>query len=70
MTPQRHDALRTLAIVAAACALVGNLFLAAWRIDEHYVSRAEFVELRADVRAIARELGVHLPPSVSPTQGR
>lgn len=53
MTAQRRSELTSL---ARWLALVCGFLFGVWKVDEHFVTRREFAELRADVRVIAEQL--------------
>lgn len=53
MTARQKD--QAFAVARWVALLCGFLF-GVWKIDEHFVTRREFAELRDDVRIIAEEL--------------
>jgi len=49
------------AVILSTLALLASVVGAVWKVDEHFVSRAEFEALRADVTAIREHLGIPAP---------
>lgn len=53
----------------AVMLFMAGIFAAVWSIDDHFVTRREFNELRQDVSAIRRHFGIPRPATEPTSEG-